>query len=377
MFPLNSYGSYLIRESESHRTLGCYALSVRDRDLVQHYKIFQSVNHEFYITEHCKFKTLQDLVAHYRWQADGLCVNLRKPCVITTIDAYGPKPDDSEWETDRPEPDDSEWETDRSGITLVKNLELMSNSLTEVWKGIWNKTTLVAVKTLKPNQNNMTVDEFLESANLMKKLRHPQLVQLYALCSKEEPVIIITELMKHGSLLNYLRDKGKLKLCQLIHMAEQVSSGMTYLEKQNVIHRNLSANNIQVGKDLLCKVANFELARIVDRDIYEGQEKEKIAIKWMAPEATLHYRFSVKSDVWSFGIVLYEIITCGRTPYPDMANAEVKHQIQQGYRMPQPLNCECPDKLYGIMLNCWQVEPVNRPTFDTLQQELLNFFEPD
>ena len=182
--------------------------------------------------------------------------------------------------------------------------------------------------------------------------------------------------MKHGSLLEYLRGEGRsLKLPQLIDMAAQVAAGMAYLEGQNVIHRDLVARNILVGEGVSCKVANFKLARVMDKGIYEGQEGEKIAIKWAAPEAALHRRFSIKSDVWSFGIVLWEIITYCRFPYPGMTNAQVKQLIQQGYRMPRPPGC--PDKLYSIMLNCWREEPANRHTFETLQWQLEDFFIDD
>jgi fyn-related kinase len=310
---------------------------------------------EFFITARSTFKTLQDLVIHYQRDADGLCINLRKPCVITT-DILG-------------EPID-EWQIDRSGIRLV--MKLMSGQFTEMWGGIWNATTPVAVMTLIPNQN-MNVEDFLLLANLMKKLRHPNLVQLYNLCSKEEPVLIITELMKHGSCLEYLCGEGKsLKHPQLVHMAAQVASGMTYLEEQNIIHRDLAARNILVGEGILCKVANFELAQVMDRNFYKIQKQGKIAIKWAAPEAALLNRFSIKSDVWSFGIVLYEIITYGKPPYLGMTDDDVKQQIQQGYCMPPPGGC--PGKLYDIMLNCWRVEPANRPNFETLQQQLADFF---
>ena len=349
----NSYGSYLIRQSESRPNT--YSLSVRDRDQVRHYRI-QSENGELFIAIRSRFKTLQDLVTHYQQKADGLCINLKKPCVITPTDVSG-KPVD-------------EWQTDRSGIRLFR--KLISGKFTEVWGGIWNDTTPVAVKTLKPNQT-MTIEEFLQSANLMKKLRHPKLVQLYSLCSREEPVYIVTELMEHGNLLQYLAMPGNwmsLKLPQLIDMAAQVAAGMAYLEEQKVIHRDLAVRNILVGKGVLCKVANFELAQVMEGDIYEGQVEEKIAIKWAAPEAALHYRFSIKSDVWSFGIVLYEIIVYGGPPYPGMTNGEVLAKIGQGYRMPPPSGC--PEKFYDMMLNCWREDPKDRPTFATLQRELTS-----
>jgi fyn-related kinase len=355
MSPLNGFGSYLIRGSESNR--GDYVLSVRDRGRVKHYKIQRSENGELFVTARATFNTLQDLVTHYQQIADGLCVNLKKPCVIA--------------------PTDVEWQADKSGIRLIRRL--MPGQFTEAWEGMWNDTTPVAVKTLIPNQN-MTIEDFLLSANLMKKLRHPNLIQIHNICSKEEPVLIITELMKYGSLLEYLHNEGKsLKRPQQIHMGVQVAAGMAYLEEEKIIHRDLAARNIQVGEGILCKVANFEMARVIDKDrsIYVGQEEEKFAIRWMAPEAALCCMFSIKSDVWSFGITLYEIITYGSIPYSGMTNAGVKQQINQGYRMPQPFDCGCPDKFYDIMLNCWREEPANRPTFETLQQQLANFFCTD
>ena len=304
------------------------------------------------------FKTLQDLVTHYQQQADGLPINLRKPFVISRdVDVFGQFFD--------------EWQIDRGGITLVE--KLVSSEFMEVWEGTWNSDTEIVIKALKPNQNmTVTVREYLQPVNLMKKLRHKNLVHFYGICSKKEPVFIITELMEHGCLLKYNSKRRSLKLPQLIDMAAQVASGMAYLEGEKIIHRDLAARNIQVGEGIhvLYKIANFELARVMDKAIYEGQEGEKIDIKWAAPEATLHYRFSIKSDVWSFGIVLYEIITYGRLPYPGMTNAEVLTNIGLGYRMPQPPGC--PENLHDMMLNCWQEDPKDRPTFATLQRELTS-----
>ena len=174
----------------------------------------------------------------------------------------------------------------------------------------------------------------------MKKLRHPKLIQLYVVCAQEEPIYIVTELMKHGSLLEYLRgDRQSLQLPQLIDMGAQVAAGMAYLEEKNCIHRDLAARNILVGEHLICKVADFGLAHVIDEDIYEAHTGAKFPIKWTAPEAAMYNRFTIKSDVWLFGILLYELITYGRFPYPEMNNAPTLEAVVNGYCMPCPANC--------------------------------------
>ena len=353
----NQYGSYLVRESE--RTPGNFSLSIRDTERVRHYRIERLENGTFFVTRRVTFETLQNLVAYYQQQADGLCVNLRYPCLNPE------KPQTVGLSKQANE----EWEIDRQQIRLIRRLG--AGHFGEVWEGQWNSTTLVAVKTLKPG--TMSPMEFLQEAALMKRLRHPNVLQLYAVCTREEPIYIVTELMKHGSLLEYLRGEGRsLKLPQLVDMSAQVAAGMAYLEEQNYIHQDLAARNILVGEHLICKVADFGLVRVIDEDIYEAHTGAKFPIKWTAPEAAMYNRFTIKSDVWSFGIVLYEIITYGRVPYPGMTNAEVLEEIQTGYRMGCPPNC--PKQLHDIMLDCWREEPANRLTFETLQWQLEEFF---
>ena len=357
MMPFNQVGAYLIRDSET--TPGDFSLSIRDREKVRHYRIRRLDNGGFFVTRRATFESILQLVEYYQTTADGLCTTLSYPCRATE------KPQTAGLSRQANE----EWEIDRHQIRL--NKKLGAGQFGEVWEGMWNGTTQVAVKTLKPG--TMSVAEFLQEAALMKKLRHPKLIQLYAVCTKEEPIYIITELMKNGSLLDYLRGDGRvLKMPQLIDMSAQVAAGMAFLENANYIHRDLAARNILVGDNRVCKVADFGLARVIDEDIYEAHTGAKFPIKWTAPEAAMYSRFTIKSDVWSFGILLYEIITYGRFPYPGMTNAEVLEKIQTGYRMSCPPNS--PKNLHDIMLECWRDDPNSRPTFETLQWQLEEFF---
>ena len=357
MMPFNQYGSYLVRESET--TPGDYSLSVRDTDRVCHYKIQRLENGSFFVTRRVQFATIPKLIQYYQIQADCLRVELRYPCVaVEKPQTVGLSKQANE-----------EWEIDRQQIRPIRRLG--AGQFGEVWEGLWNGSTPVAVKTLKTG--TVSPQEFLREAALMKKLHHPKLIQLYAVCTREEPIFIIMELMKFGSLLEYLRGEGRsLQQNQLIDMSAQVAAGMAYLETQNYIHRDLAARNILVGEHMMCKVADFGLARVIDEDIYEAQTGAKFPIKWTAPEAALYSRFTIKSDVWSFGIVLYEIITYGRFPYPG-ASYNLLEKVAQGeYRMDCPANC--PKELHDIMLECWSHEPANRPTFKSLQKCLEEFY---
>ncbi|XP_037945975.1 tyrosine-protein kinase Src42A [Teleopsis dalmanni] len=363
LLPENEHGAFLIRDSESRHN--DYSLSVRDGDTVKHYRIRQLDEGGFFIARRTTFRTLQELVEHYSKDSDGLCVNLCKPCVQIE------KPV-TEGLSHRTR---DQWEIDRTSLKFVRKLG--SGQFGEVWEGLWNNTTPVAIKTLK--SGTMDPKDFLAEAQIMKKLRHNKLIQLYAVCTVEEPIYIITELMKHGSLLEYLQviaGKGRsLKMSTLIDMSAQIAAGMAYLESQNYIHRDLAARNVLVGDNNIVKIADFGLARLIKEDEYEARVGARFPIKWTAPEAANYSKFSIKSDVWSFGILLTELVTYGRIPYPGMTNAEVLTQVEHGYRMPQPPNCE--PRLYEIMLECWHKDPMRRPTFETLQWKLEDFYTSD
>uniref|UniRef100_A0A3Q3X2W0 Tyrosine-protein kinase n=1 Tax=Mola mola TaxID=94237 RepID=A0A3Q3X2W0_MOLML len=353
----NRRGTFLVRESET--TKGAYCLSVLDYDNtkglnVKHYKIRKLDSGGFYITSRTQFSSLQQLVNHYQ-HADGLCHSLTDICPVLKPQTQGLAKD--------------AWEIPRESLRL--DVKLGQGCFGEVWMGTWNGTTRVAIKTLKPG--TMSPEAFLQEAQVMKKLRHEKLVQLYAVVS-EEPIYIVTEYMGQGSLLDFLKgDMGKmLRLPQLVDMASQIASGMAYVERMNYVHRDLRAANILVGDNLVCKVADFGLARLIEDNEYTARQGAKFPIKWTAPEAALYGRFTIKSDVWSFGVLLTELATKGRVPYPGMVNREVLDQVERGYRMPCP--AECPESLHDLMLTCWRKEPEERPTFEYLQGFLEDYF---
>nr|XP_033795717.1 tyrosine-protein kinase Fyn isoform X3 [Geotrypetes seraphini] len=255
-------------------------------------------------------------------------------------------------------------------ITTRAQFETLQQ-LVRHYSGTWNGNTKVAIKTLKPG--TMSPESFLEEAQIMKKLKHEKLVQLYAVVS-EEPIYIVTEYMSKGSLLDFLKDgEGRaLKLPNLVDMAAQVAGGMAYIERMNYIHRDLRSANILVGNGLTCKIADFGLARLIEDNEYTARQGAKFPIKWTAPEAALYGRFTIKSDVWSFGILLTELVTKGRVPYPGMNNREVLEQVERGYRMPCPQ--DCPSSMHELMIHCWKKDPEERPTFEYLQGFLEDYF---
>ncbi|XP_028266657.1 protein-tyrosine kinase 6-like [Parambassis ranga] len=356
MGPGNEEGAFLIRHSEKN-DVG-YVLSVRSLNQVKHFKINHTEESDFHMELHHHFTSLIDLVEYYCSNSLNNTVRLGIPCKRKKPDT----PDLCHFTVD-------EWELPKEEFTLEE--ELGNGYFADVYRGRWKNHINVAIKVLK-NDKDMNHREFQREVQILKSLRHRHLISLFAVCTASVPYYIITELMEKGSLLSFLRgSEGQLQnLASLVDMGAQVADGMSYLEEKNSIHRDLAARNVLVGEDYICKVADFGLARVIKEPFYITEDK-KIPYKWSAPEAISHGKFSNKSDVWSFGVLLYEIITYGGVPYPAFSNQEVYQQVTKGYRMPVP--SKCPDFLYQIMLKCWSAEPADRPDFKSLKVQLESY----
>ncbi|KAH8263497.1 hypothetical protein KR044_009759 [Drosophila immigrans] len=347
-------GCFVVRKSS---TKGLYTLSLHTKvpqSHVKHYHIKQNARGEYYLSEkHC-CETIPDLINYHRHNSGGLACRLKSsPC-------------------DRPVPPTAglshdKWEIHPMELMLME--ELGSGQFGVVRRGKWRGSIDTAVKMMK--EGTMSEDDFIEEAKVMTKLQHPNLVQLYGVCSKHRPIYIVTEYMKHGSLLNYLRRHentliGNMGL--LLDMCIQVSKGMAYLERHNYIHRDLAARNCLVGSENVVKVADFGLARYVLDDQYTSSGGTKFPIKWAPPEVLNYTRFSSKSDVWAYGVLMWEIFTCGKMPYGRLKNTEVVERVQRGIILEKPKSCA--KEIYDVMKKCWSHGPEERPSFRVLKEQL-------
>uniref|UniRef100_A0A8C5L8P7 receptor protein-tyrosine kinase n=1 Tax=Jaculus jaculus TaxID=51337 RepID=A0A8C5L8P7_JACJA len=229
---------------------------------------------------------------------------------------------------------------------------------------------IVAIKTLKDTSPDGQWWNFLREATIMGQFSHPHILHLEGVITKRRPIMIITEFMENGALDAFLKEReDQLGPGQLVAMLQGIASGMNYLSSHNYVHRDLAARNILVNQNLCCKVSDFGLTRLLDDfdGTYETQGG-KIPIRWTAPEAIAHRIFTTASDVWSFGIVMWEVLSFGDKPYGEMSNQEVMKSIEDGYRLPPPVDCPAP--LYELMKNCWAYDRARRPHFLQLQAHL-------
>ncbi|KAF3689968.1 Ephrin type-A receptor 2 [Channa argus] len=238
----------------------------------------------------------------------------------------------------------------------------------EVFRGVMKAPgrgeVAVAIKTLKLGYSEKQRQDFLSEASIMGQFSHPNIIRLEGVVTKFKHAMIVTEYMENGALDTYLKDRdGEIPSYQLAGMLRGIAAGMKYLSDMSYVHRDLAARNVLVNSNLECKVSDFGLSRVLEDDA-EGTYTTrggKIPIRWTAPEAIAYRKFTSASDVWSFGIVMWEVMAFGERPYWDMSNLEVMKVINEGFRLPAPM--DCPSAVYQLMLQCWQHDRSKRPRF--------------
>ncbi|XP_066999399.2 focal adhesion kinase 1 isoform X2 [Anabrus simplex] len=236
------------------------------------------------------------------------------------------------------------------------------------YKGRDNQVIPVAVKTCKPEADLATTEKFLEEAYIMQQFDHPHIIKLIGVCS-ESPIWIVMELARLGEMRAYLQsNKHRLDLATLLYYTFQLSTALSYLESKKFVHRDIAARNVLVSSHTCVKLADFGLSRWVEDQSYYKASKGKLPIKWMSPESINFRRFTTASDVWMFGVCMWEILMLGVKPFQGVKNNDVIGKIENGERLALPPNC--PPRLYSLMSQCWSYEPSKRPSFKEIREVL-------
>ncbi|KAM8939962.1 fibroblast growth factor receptor 3 isoform 9-T9 [Pelodytes ibericus] len=289
-------------------------------------------------------------------------------------------------------PSDPKWELARTRLTLGKPLgegcfgQVVMAEAIGIDKEKPNKASTVAVKMLKDDATDKDLSDLVSEMEMMKMIgKHKNIINLLGACTQDGPLYVLVEYASKGNLREYLRARRppgmdysfdtckipaeQLTFKDLVSCAYQVARGMEYLASQKCIHRDLAARNVLVTDDNVMKIADFGLARDIHNiDYYKKTTNGRLPVKWMAPEALFDRVYTHQSDVWSFGVLLWEIFTLGGSPYPGIPVEELFKLLKEGHRMDKPANCT--HELYMIMRECWHAVPSQRPTFKQLVEDL-------
>ncbi|NWU03557.1 ITK kinase, partial [Urocynchramus pylzowi] len=360
-------GAFMVRDS---RQPGMYtvsvftkALSTDNNPVIKHYHINETTDFpkRYYLAEKHVFDSIPDLINYHQHNAAGLVTRLRyavsswrKQAPITAGLSYG------------------KLVINASELTRVQ--EIGSGQFGVVHLGYLLDKTKVAIKTIR--EGAMSEEDFIEEAKVLMKLSHPKLVQLYGVCFEDAPICLVFEFMENGCLSDYLRSqRGSFSKETLLGMCLDVCEGMAYLEQNSVIHRDLAARNCLVGESHVVKVSDFGMSRIVLDDQYTSSSGTKFPVKWSAPEVFSYSNYSTKSDVWSFGVLMWEVFSEGKIPYENRTNAEVVEEINAGFRLYKPKLAS--KAIYEVMSHCWRMGKDERPSFSLLLFQLSEISEFD
>ncbi|NXU57879.1 FGFR4 factor, partial [Turnix velox] len=289
-------------------------------------------------------------------------------------------------------PLDAKWEFPRDKLVLGKPLgegcfgQVVRAEAYGIDREQPDRAATVAVKMLKDNATDKDLADLISEMEMMKLMdKHKNIINLLGVCTQDGPLYVIVEFAAKGNLREYLRARRpptpdytfdvttmpeeQLSFKDLVSCVYQVARGMEYLESKRCIHRDLAARNVLVTAESVMKIADFGLARDVhDIDYYKKTSNGRLPVKWMAPEALFDRVYTHQSDVWSFGILMWEIFTLGGSPYPGIPVEELFKLLKEGHRMDRPSNCT--HELYMLMRECWHAVPSQRPTFKQLVEGL-------
>ncbi|KAL3311415.1 hypothetical protein Ciccas_010004 [Cichlidogyrus casuarinus] len=347
-------GFFLIRESVTYR--GGFTLSVCADKFVQHYRIIYA-NSKYSIDEEIFFDRLEDLVDHYANDADGIVHRLVSYPPKAGVPIYPPVLEYFNKEG---------WVIPFEEIHLGQKLG--SGDFASVYRAICRDVT-VAAKCVK--QESSMSFYGLKEASMMTSLNHVNLVRLFGISICENSFYLVCEYLPNGSLVDFLRSRGKSKIemAHVITFSMDICAGMTQLERQKVVHRDLAARNVLLDADCRAKIADFGHCRESNSQEHKG----RMPIKWTAPEAIKNNIFTPASDMWSYGVLLWEIFTFGKLPYSTMQVKDVLDNIEEGYRLPMPE--DCPSMIYELMHSAWNILPEKRPSFFQCMDKWVNLYQ--
>ncbi|XP_070618125.1 tyrosine-protein kinase Fes/Fps isoform X2 [Erythrolamprus reginae] len=342
---LQTNGDFLVRESQGKQE---YVLSVQWDGQPRHL-ILQAADN-LYRLEGEAFPTIPLLVDHFLKSRQPF---MKKSGIVLV----------------KPIPKDK-WVLDHEDIVLGQRIG--QGNFGEVFSGsLRGSNTPVAVKSCRETLPNELKSRFLQEAGILKQYSHPNIVRLIGVCTQKQPIYIVMELVKGGDFLTFLRHKrAQLTAKELLRMMENAAAGMEYLASKHCIHRDLAARNCLVTESNALKISDFGMSRELVDGIYSSTSGMKqVPVKWTAPEALNYGCYSSESDIWSFGILLWEAFSLGATPYANMNNQQTREAVEKGIRLNAP--DQCPEEVYQLMLKCWKYEPQKRPSFSTILQDLV------